>query len=200
MKTIVDPKTLHMKRLIVLMALPMFIAFCAANAQEPLMARADKKEIRKEKHAERKSLRALRGRDVSYESKMRFGQDFGNISDVVWERTTYFDKASFTSKEGKPMTAFYDEQSNLVGTTTPAKFTDLPPAAQRDIEKHYKNYANANVIFFDDNEFNQTNMIIYGEEFEDEDNYFVEVKDDNNKLIVLRVTPEGEVTYFSDVK
>lgn len=182
------------------MALPMLIALSAAYAQEPAMTRAEKKEIRREKHAEKKSLRALKGKEVSYESKLHFGQDFGNISDVVWERTTYFDKASFTNKDGKPMTAYYDEQSNLVGTTSPAKFSDLPPAAQRDIEKHYKNSANTTVIFFDDNEFNQTNMIIYGEEFEDEDNYFVELKDDSNKLIVLRVTPEGEVTYFADIK
>lgn len=182
------------------MALPLFFVLATADAQDGLMARADKKEIRKEKHAEKKSLRALKGRDVSYESKQHFGRDFGNISDVVWQRTTYFDQAAFTSKDGRPTTAFYDEQSNLVGTTTPARFSDLPPVAQREIEKHYKSYANAIVILFDDNEFNQTNMFVYGEEFEDEDNYFVELKDDHNKRIVLRVTPEGEVTYFADIR
>lgn len=181
------------------MALPMLIAISAVYAQDPMMARADKREIRKEKHAEKKSLRALKGKDVSYESTLHFVRDFGNIPDVTWQRTAYFDQASFIDKDGKPTTAFYDDQSNLVGTTTPAKFSDLPPAAQRNIEKHYNNYGDAAVIFFDDNEFNQTNMIIYGEEFEDEDNYFVELRDNQNKPIVLRVTQEGEVTYFAEV-
>ncbi|WP_212003934.1 hypothetical protein [Chitinophaga sp. HK235] len=186
-----------MKRLIVLMALSMFIAISAARAQDPGLT---KKEIRKERHAEKKSIRALKGKEVSYQSKQRFAENYGNATDVKWERTAYFDQASFVNKDGKPMTAYYDDQSNLVGTTTPASFTDLPAAAQRNIERHFKNYKDATVVFFDDNEFNQTNMIIYGEEFEDEDNYFVELRDDNGKPIVLRVTLEGEVTYFADIK
>jgi hypothetical protein len=41
-------------------------------------------------------------------------------------------------------------------------------------------------------------MILYGNEFEDEDNYFVEMTN-GRKTIVLQVNMEGNVSFFKDI-
>lgn len=75
----------------------------------------------------------------------------------------------------------------------------LPAKAQQEIIKHYTNYEKAPVIFYDDNEYNDTDMILYGLQFQDEDNYFIELADKKGRPIVLKVTPGGEVSYFTDM-
>ena len=52
---------------------------------------------------------------------------------------------------------------------------------------------------FDDNEFNETDMVFYGSSFEDADNYFVQLEK-TDKNIVIKVTPEGVVSYFTQIK
>jgi hypothetical protein len=41
-------------------------------------------------------------------------------------------------------------------------------------------------------------MILYGDQFDDEDNYFSELKKDN-KAIVVQVTMDGAAGYFTDL-
>jgi hypothetical protein len=53
-------------------------------------------------------------------------------------------------------------------------------------------------MLFDDNEYNQSDMVLYGHVFTDADNYFVELSN-NNKTIVLEVNMEGLVTFFKDL-
>ena len=59
------------------------------------------------------------------------------------------------------MTAFYDENGDLVGTTYPKKFTDLPANAQMEIKTKYKDYKIGPVVLYDDNEANDTDMIMF---------------------------------------
>lgn len=157
-----------------------------------------KKEVKKEKQvlkAEKKELRKLEKGDVSYQSKQEFYSDFGDVKDAQWKRSDYFDEVTFT-KDGQSMKAYYDSQSKLVGTTSHKKFEDLPISAQKEIKSKYKNYTIKSVMLFDDNEANDSDMLLYGAQFEDSDNYFVElIKGDSG--IVLQVTPEGNVFYFT---
>ena len=132
----------------------------------------------------------------AYMTAQHFMIDFPNASNVTWKRTA-FDEASFTLN-GKQLNAFYDLDDELIGTTTPANYSDIPAMAQKEIEKYYKGYTPSAVILFDDNEFNDTDMILYGNSFEDEDNYFVEMTN-NNKTIVLQVNMEGLVSFFKDI-
>ncbi|MBO9204883.1 MULTISPECIES: hypothetical protein [Niastella] len=132
----------------------------------------------------------------NYMTAQQFMVDFPKATNVNWKRTT-FEEASFTLN-GKEMKAFYDFTNTLIGTTTPASFSDLPASAQKEIEKYYKDYTPQTVILFDDNEYNNSDMILYGNSFEDEDNYFVELTN-NNKTIVLQVNMEGLVSYFKDI-
>ena len=153
---------------------------------------------KKEKKEERKELRKLKGHEVSYQSRQAFYADFGDLPVSKWDRTINFDEATFNNN-GQVMTAFYDIESKLVGTVSSKTFADLPPNAQKYIGDKYKEYTPKSVIFFDDNEVNQTDMVLFGTQFDDEDNYFVELQKDNKK-IVMKVTMNGNVEYFTQMK
>ena len=96
------------------------------------------------------------------------------------------------------MTAYYDDNDKLVGTTSVAKFSDLPAAGQKEIKDTYKNYRVGPVIFFNDNEANDTDMLLYGTQFDDEDSYFVELNSVTDRIVV-HVTPDGNVYYFKEL-
>jgi hypothetical protein len=167
-----------------------------------------KSEIKLNKEAEsalkevnrvdRKVLRKLKGDEVSYQSKQAFISDFGNIPVSQWERLDNFDEATFT-KGGQVMSAFYDYDSKLVGTTQNKTFTDLPAKAQKYIREKYKGYTPADVILFDDNEMNETDMVLFGSQFDDTDSYFVELKKDNKKIVV-QVSMGGDVSYYTRMR
>jgi hypothetical protein len=163
--------------------------------------KADKektKETKKEVKAERVALKKLEGSDVNTLAKNNFSSDFKDAKDVEWKRIETYDKASFTTKDGKKMSAYYDINGNLVGTTQYKTFADLPEAGQKDIKKNYKDYTIGQVVFYDDNENNDTDMILYGVQFEDQDNYFVEMIKGTDK-IVLQVNTKGEVFFFKQL-
>ena len=153
-----------------------------------------KKETKKEVKTERKALRKLEGPKISNRSINNFSSDFGNISNVVWKRTNNFDEATFT-KDGQKLTAYYDYDSNLVGTTSEKAFADVPAKGQKEIKAKYKDFSIDQVIYFDDNEFNESDMLLWGSQFDDADNYFVVLNKAQNKLI-LKVDMEGNVSFF----
>jgi hypothetical protein len=183
-----------MKKLAVLSFTALFaIVMNQSQAQESGKEQAN--STKKEVKAERKALRKLEGNNVNEIAKNSFYKDFGNTTNVQWKRNENFDVASF-SENGQKMEAFYDYDANLVGTTTAKTFADLPANAQKEIRSKYKAYSIGPVIFFDDNEWNETDMILYGSQFNDADNYFVELSKGNEKIIV-RVDVPGFVYDFT---
>ena len=191
-----------MKKLIGLSAASFFLA-AIVNAQS--IAASLKSEIKidkeaianinQEKKGERKELRKLKGNEVSYQAKQAFIIDFGNIHVTNWERLDNFGEAAFI-KDGQAMSAFYDEDAKLVGTTTNKTFADLPEKAQKYISEKYKDYSIGDVILYDDNEQNETDMVLYNLQFDDVDSYFVELKKDNKKIVV-QVRENGDVAYYT---
>jgi len=173
----------------------MTIATLQVEAQS--VAKEMKREQKAEKKAVHKALRKLDGNEVSSRAKDNFSRDFDDASDVSWVRGAQFDEVSF-SKNGQSMTAYYDYDSRLVGTTSSKKFTDLPSNAQKEIKNRYKDYVTGAVIKFDDNEANDTNMLFYGIQFDDADHYFVTVAKDGKETILM-VSMDGEVSYFKEV-
>jgi hypothetical protein len=149
------------------------------------------------KKSERVALKKLEGTTVSTVANNNFITDFGNIPNVAWRRLGTYDEAAFT-KNGVQMTAFYDYNGKLVGTTQAKKFTDLPAKGQEQIKKDFKDYTVGPVIFFDDNEFNETDMILYGVQFDDEDSYMVELTK-GSKKIVVQVSIQGNVSFFKEL-
>jgi hypothetical protein len=153
--------------------------------------RVTKKEIRKEK----KELRKLEGKDVSFQSRVAFEKDFGDHPGAAWKRGTFYDEVTFTSKHGKNITAYYDYDAQLVGTTTDKNFSDIPMKAQNYINRKYSGYTKVGVIYFDDNESNDLDMVLYKTAFDDADNYFVVLKKGNEEII-LRSDLAGTVSFF----
>jgi len=150
------------------------------------------------KKEEKKELKKLKGNEVSGAAIDQFARDFENLSDVIWERTSNFDEATFT-KGGQVFTAYYDDDAKLVGTTTNKTFADLPSKAQAVIKADYKAYSVTGLCMFDDNEDNETDMSLYNKQFDDVDSYFVELKKDN-KEIVLQVSMDGDVSVFTRLR
>lgn len=188
-----------MKKIMISMTLLLAVLAAQAQSDPKFASKQARKEMRKERKEQRITVRQLEGTDVSEQSKAQFQSDFGNMPDVTWSRDLYFDKATFTNSKGTKTSAFYDYNGQLVGTSTPSSFASLPMSAQQKIMKHYTNYQDAPVIFYDDNESNETDMILYGVQFEDADNYFIEVADKKGRPVVLKVTPAGEVSWFTDL-
>ena len=155
------------------------------------------KTEKKELKTERKELRKLTGSAVNTISKNSFYADFGDLPNVKWTKSIYFDEATFT-KDGVEKTAFYDYDGKLVGTTEVKTLADVPAKGQKAIKSKYKDYTVGPVIFFDDNEFNETDMLLYGLQFDDADNYFVELAKGPSKMMV-RVNAAGDVSFFKQL-
>ncbi len=127
-----------------------------------------------------------------------FYSDFGEISNVRWSRESNFDVAQF-SKAGRKLKAYYDPDGILVGTTEQKTFSDLPLKVQDRIRDKYKDYSIGPVIFFHDNEMNETDMSLWETQFADQDNYFVEMMKGSEKII-LRVDTQDEVFFFTKLQ
>ena len=162
----------------------------------------DRKETRIERKKTRKELRRERGAEnrseVSDLTKDQFAIDFPDAKNVRFETTKNFDVVAFMSGE-ENLRAYYDDDSKLVGVTHEKSFADLPEKAQKEILEKYRGYTIAGIIKFDDNEDNDTDMILYATTFDDADNYFVELKNDS-KAIVVKVDLQGEVSFFTNMK
>ena len=155
------------------------------------------KETKQEPKKERVALKNLEGTSVNVNAKNNFAAEFKDASNVQWTRSKNFDEATFTRNNEK-VTAYYDYDGNLVGTTTQKKFTDLPEKGRQAIKDKYKDYTAGPVIFFDDNEANETDMILWSTQFDDEDAYFVELTKGANKIVV-QVNSFGTVTLFKNL-
>lgn len=186
-----------MKKLAIL-SLTFLFAVSVANGQTQTTGKENAKEVKKEKKTERVALKKLEGTVVSEKSKHSFNTDFSGATDVVSKRIDTYDEFAFTNKEGQKMKAFYDIDGILVGTTQIKTFGDVPVKGQQAIKKNYKDYTIGQVVFYDDNEANDTDMKLYGMQFDDKDNYFVELLKGTNKIVV-QVNTEGDVFFFKDL-
>jgi len=183
-----------MKKVFLSGCLVLLVGMAFANKAD----RESKKEARKEKREAREQKRDIMDGVVSYKTAEQFPLDFPNATDVIFERTQNFDEAEFTLN-GVRTRAYYDVNSELIGTTNVASFSDLPSSSQDEIMKFYKDYEIKEVIFFHDNQFNDTDMTIYGTSFEDADNWFVQMQKDAKKII-LKVTASGMVSFYTQLK
>ena len=148
--------------------------------------------------AKTNALTDLELKNFNYQSRAAFYADFGYIPITGWETAGEFDKINFM-QNGVNYTAYYDYDAKLVGTTSNVSVADLPAHALDNINKKYKGYTVGDIVFFEDNELNETVMIYYERRFDDEDKYFVELKNDKEKIAV-QVNDEGNVSFFATLK
>jgi hypothetical protein len=183
-----------MKKLLLVSAAT-FIFIAGVNAQS---SEAGMNNEQHEQHPWKRDSKRQKLNNISMQARDQFVEEFGAVPDVKWMKTAIFYRASFR-KEGQHFKVYYDEQAKQVGTLSPRSFHDLPANAQQYINSTYKGFKKKNVIYFDDNELNQTDMLLYGKQFENMDSYFVELKKGSQK-IVLKVNTTGEVVFFKQLK
>lgn len=186
-----------MKNLAILSLTILFSLTVMQSQAQVKQERAAVKDTKKELKSERKALARLVGTEVNPLAKSNFAKDFKGISNAQWRRDETFDVATFTLK-GVKTEAFYDSDANLVGTIAPSTFASLPLRGQQLIKSQYKGYTVGKVYFYDDNEANDTDMMFYGTQFDDADNYFVELWN-GPKHIVVEVSTDGMVVFFKNL-
>lgn len=151
---------------------------------------ANKKEVKKEE-------RAIRKHEVSELTLQQFKVDFPGATNVASIRNGMISEIGFI-QNGVQQKAYYDMDNGLIGTTIRKQVSDLPVSAVKNIQKYYHGYNISRVILFDDNEANENDMLLYGRQFDDADNYFVELSKDD-KTIILQVKLDGEVFFFQNI-
>ena len=148
--------------------------------------------------AKKKELRQLEAKDVDYFTKQQFAEDFGDVANVNWKRFNYYDEADFMNN-GVETKAFYDNQPELIGTIVNKTFTELPVRAQKEINKKYGDYQKGTVILFDDNEYNDMDVLLYNEPFTGPDTYFIELAK-NGKNVIVGLSELGEIEFHKELK
>ena len=166
-----------------------------ADRKERREERTERKEARNDNHKMRRDQNRI---NVSYFTRNSFERDFPAAKNVQFVKANNFDEVFFTA-DNNNLIAYYDNENKLVGTTQRLAFSDLPANVQKEIHKKYAGYDVEAVVRFVDDEINETDMILYGTPFDDEDNYFVELKN-NNKDLVIKVNSADYVTFFKDIK
>jgi hypothetical protein len=179
-----------MKRIIILCAVT-FILTASAKAQNSEVG------IINEQYSGKKETKKQKLNEIIAQASDEFNEEFGPEPDVKWKKEGLFYRARF-SKEGQHFKVYYDEQAKQVGSISRKSFAELPANAQQYIDSAYKGFKKKNVLYFDDNELNETDMILYGKQFEDMDSYFVELKK-GHKKIVLKINTTGEVSFFKQL-
>jgi hypothetical protein len=192
------------KILLVFLSESLSTYFVQAQTSTALIAAAHTKHPKEaktssgiKKHA-KKLLKKLTGNKVSDQSKATFYIQYGNVPDVKWERQDFFDVAKF-NKDGKIMNAYFDNDGELVGTSIQTNLKSLPVKSQLEIAKKYGDYKVGDVILYDDNNEQLSDIILFGTQMESADNYFVELNKDK-KRVILEVSPQGNISLFKDLK
>ena len=139
-----------------------------------------------------KRLQGVEAGKVKALTVKRFNQNFGSVTNVVWQKSKSLDKVSFT-KDGLNLVAYYNAASKLVGTSS----ADMPVQAMTDLKSRFKDYSVESVIFFDQNEANAISKLVYGTQLKEE-NYLVELSRDQ-KTIVVSVKVKGGTAVINQI-
>jgi hypothetical protein len=180
-----------MKRIFLITAAALFGLTHLTHAANGNPDKTSRKQQRKERRDARREL-WLHSPDLATENQ--FDYDFPRAKDIGWNRGV-FEEATFTDN-GVTRTAFYDEDHDLVGTTNTIEFTSLPAKARQYIDKKYPGYTVERTLLFDDNEANETDMILFNHAFEDEDTYFAMLSKGKDRFI-LQIALDGRVSFFT---
>lgn len=161
-----------------------------ANVTTSKTDKETRRQIRKERRMERADF-WLHSADPA--TVQEFYYDFPDAKDVNWKESDF---AEATFLDGDVLkTAYYDEDNKLIGTTTHVDFSALPEKAQEKIHKKYPGFYAEEVILFDDNEANETDMNLFATSFQDQDSYFPVLTNGSTRMI-LQVDTLGDVSFF----
>ncbi len=185
-----------MKKLAILV-ISSFFAFTFLKAQNQSPSGNESRTSGREAGTEKAPILNTGNESISFESENNFDIDYPKASDVAWEKTGSFDQANFVSN-GQKKSAYFDMDGNLVGTTTSVKLSDLPEKAQRILQNKYSDYTVGPILYFEDNDQNDANMVLWATEFDSQNLYFAELDKGGDKIVV-EISPSGDVSYFTKI-
>lgn len=127
--------------------------------------------------------------NVTYTALNHFSADFKGAKNPVWIVNSNCQKVTFTL-DGTRLTAFYSLAGDFMGTTQDLDINAIPAEAQKKITTKYAGYTAGQVIKYDTYD---------ADTFTTATVYFVDLKKTGSEVLV-KVTPEGSVSYFKTVK
>lgn len=151
-----------------------------------------------------KKLRMDARNSMNEESKIpvgtrnQFAEDFSNVQNVIWKVEPGYSEAEFTMNN-KDMMAFYNYDDELIGQGRYVDYADLPAKGQERIAKDYPDYMPQKAMFYEDDLDDDNDFLNFFGNFLQHDAYFVLLQKDT-KEVVVQVTEDGEVSYFSNVR
>lgn len=151
-----------------------------------------------------KKLRSDAKNTMNEESKIpvgtlnEFAEDFSNVQDVMWKVEPGYSEAEFM-RNNKAMMAFYNYDGELMGSGYYVDYADLPEKGRERIAKDYADYTPQKAMFYEDDLDDDNDFLNFYGNFLQKDAYFVLLQKDT-KEIVVQVTENGEVSYFSNVR
>jgi len=119
-----------------------------------------------------------------------FSDDFADAQNVVWTRTQNTMRADFI-ENGQNRSAFYSLSGDFLGTTQVLDYNTIPAATKAKIAEKYKGYTAGDVILYVANATADDSI--------EPVTYFVALKNQDHSILV-RITPEGYVAFFKQVK
>jgi len=128
------------------------------------------------------------GNNISPTAVKRFQQDFGSVADVRWEKSGSYAKATF-DRNGSSVSAWYNKDAKLVGTSSARSFSEMPGQVQEKIKSAYNDYYVVSVQGFDS---------VRGNRPSGAQNWLVELSDGTAKIIV-KVNAYGETTLVKKI-
>lgn len=153
------------------------------------------KTLVREVREEKQQLKALN--NIPQSIMDRFNASFPGAQDIAWSVPANYVQVNFTL-DGKSKAAYYDYDNHLIGTSHYLDYSLLPAKARERIANDYKGYTPVKTMFYDDNEDNDLDMVLFDMPLA-KDSYFVQLTN-GEKQIVLQVDTDGEVSYFSDLR
>lgn len=165
-------------------------AYAGATANNASASAITKKKVHKPVRKERNSNWDF------YMAKQQFAIDFPNATNATWSQER-FAEVSFTNGNTVEK-AYYDDDNNLIGTTTNVAYSTLPAKGQSAIEKDFPGYTTSKVILYKDNEDNDVDMFLDLMPSSNQDTYFAELNK-GDKNIAVRIDLDGQVTFFRDL-
>ncbi len=201
-----------MKNLRLLLQTTIISLFCSSSFMNSLIASnpnlynglpgfyveaPSKRALKKLQHDELKIKREAKRHPyvVDFRTREAFHTNFKNGLAAHWKNFGMYDEVVFL-ENSQFKTAFYNQNSELIGTSVNKKFCDLPLKGQEIISKKYNVWNIRQVIWYDDNENNVSDPLsnLY---FANHDNYFIYLSK-GDKNIVLKCSLEGDMDIFTD--
>lgn len=145
-------------------------------------------------YADDKNKSEKKNAEVSYFAENNFMTKYEGAKNVNWTVTSQFQKAAFTL-DGTKMAAFYDVNGDYIATTQYVSVDKLPAISKSKLKKVYGDYSVVEVVRYDFDGQDDAHLDLLTGKRSYNTIYFASLQKENEKIVV-KITPDGEVSYL----